>query len=226
MPCVGLPADSRIWPLNLRRKRLAVGPDSAILEVLFLPDRDGAFQRVDQPAAGVKRGGAMSRNNPDQNAGLTDFKPPQAMHNRQIANLKLLHSLLAEGFHLPQSHLFVSLVVEVERLATTRLVAHYTLKNNDGAVFPTLQFCHDAPRIDAVANDRTVAPASFRLPRGRLVRTVRCPTTDWWQQRNLVTLIQSGLRSGILLIDRDGQRRQRRLQKNNVRLVVRQQVLD
>src|SRR5262249_45249241 len=43
-----------LGPRNIFRERLAVGPDSTILKVLFFPDRYSAFEGVDEPTAGVK----------------------------------------------------------------------------------------------------------------------------------------------------------------------------
>src|ERR1700676_5105068 len=91
--CVeGLPA-SGICPRNFRRKRFSIRPNGAILEVLLLPNRDGALERIDKPSAGVKGRCAMRRGDRDQHAGLANFEPPQPVDDRNIANLELLEDL-------------------------------------------------------------------------------------------------------------------------------------
>src|ERR1700735_157486 len=75
---------------NVGGKRLAVGPDGAVLKEFLFPDRHGALQRVDQPAAGLEGRGTVGRSDRNQHAGLADFEPSQAMHDGNVANLKLL----------------------------------------------------------------------------------------------------------------------------------------
>ena len=74
---------------NLVGEGLAIGPDRAIFEMLLLPDRHGAFERIDEPAAGVESSGPVGRSHHDQHTGFADFKPSQTMDYGNIANLEL-----------------------------------------------------------------------------------------------------------------------------------------
>src|SRR6266568_2654584 len=89
----GAASGPRICAWNFRWEGLAVGPDGAVFEVLLLPDGHGALEGVDEPSTGLKRGRSMRRSNRDQHAGLANFKTPQPVDDRNVANLELLQSL-------------------------------------------------------------------------------------------------------------------------------------
>src|SRR5437868_4007541 len=50
-------------------------PDRPVFKVFFLPDRDGLFQCVDQPAARLKSRRPMYRCHPNQDACLSNLQP-------------------------------------------------------------------------------------------------------------------------------------------------------
>src|ERR1700688_1850433 len=111
----------RICTRNFRRERFAVGPNGTVLEIFLLPDRDGAFECVDQPAAGLEGRRTMRRSNHDQHAGLADLEPSQPMDDGHITNLELLQRLIGQPLHLAKCHLFVSFIIEIACLAPSRL---------------------------------------------------------------------------------------------------------
>src|SRR5579864_6731715 len=135
----GAASGRRICAGYFIRKRFAIRPDRTVREMLLLPDRHGAFQGIDEPAAGIKAGGAMSRGHRNQHAGLTDFEPPEPVDEGNVADFELLQCLAGEGFHLLQRHALVRLIIEVERLSSASLVANHPLKNQRSAVFSALQ---------------------------------------------------------------------------------------
>src|SRR5580765_3072892 len=86
----------RICSWNLRRERLAIGPYCPILEVFLLPDRHRPLQSIDQPPASVERRSPVRGDHHNQHAGFANLEPPQAMHDDDVSNLKLLQGLLSE----------------------------------------------------------------------------------------------------------------------------------
>jgi hypothetical protein len=75
--------------LDLGRKWFAVGPNRAIFEVFFFPDRNGLFQRIYQPAACVESRSTVCGCHDNEHAGFADFDPPEPMDDRQVANFEL-----------------------------------------------------------------------------------------------------------------------------------------
>src|SRR5579872_2837968 len=115
-------------------ERLAVGPDRAVLKILFLPDRHSAFECIDDPAASIEGGRAVRRGYDDQDAGLTDFQPAQTMHYGEIADGKLPQRLLGERVHLLDSHLFIGFIIQVQSAPRPGVVANNAFKYDDGSV--------------------------------------------------------------------------------------------
>ena len=60
----------------------ATGPNGAAGEEFFFPDGDGALQSVDGVTAGIERGGAVRRADGDEDAGVADFQPTEAVDDR------------------------------------------------------------------------------------------------------------------------------------------------
>src|SRR6202043_3071885 len=99
------------------------GPDGAVDEVLLLPDGDGLLEGVDDPAAGFEGGAAVGGGDRDEDAGLADFKPAQAMDEDDVADAEAGDGFGGERAHLFERHLLVGLVVEEEGLAAAGVVA-------------------------------------------------------------------------------------------------------
>src|SRR6266536_1908033 len=57
-------------------------PDLAVLEVLLLPDRDGALERIDRVAARLERVAAVRGGDGDEHARLADLEPADAVEHR------------------------------------------------------------------------------------------------------------------------------------------------
>src|SRR5436309_2283362 len=56
------------------RRALALDPDGAVLEELFLPDGDGAFEFADGPLAGLEGRAAVRGADGDDDRGLADVR--------------------------------------------------------------------------------------------------------------------------------------------------------
>src|SRR5438105_7358487 len=56
------------------RERFAIGPNRAIGEVFFFPDRNSSLKSIDEPAAGVEGGGAMAGINRYEHAALANLQ--------------------------------------------------------------------------------------------------------------------------------------------------------
>src|SRR5689334_11355060 len=93
-------------------KWFSVGPDRTVFEMFFLPDRNCSLKRVNQPAAGVERGGAMSSGDHDEDTGFANFQPAQPVGNGNLANLKLQFSLCRQALELLQGHFLVGFILE------------------------------------------------------------------------------------------------------------------
>src|SRR6476659_2154347 len=67
---------------------LSFHPDFAILEMLFLPDRNNTLEAIDPLQCGIECSFAMRRAHDDGNAGLTDEQPAQAVDHRDTIDCK------------------------------------------------------------------------------------------------------------------------------------------
>src|SRR5438270_13097140 len=57
---------------NLFRERLTIGPYSPVFKIFLLPDGNGLFQGVNQPATGLKSLAPMGRGHHNQHAGFAN----------------------------------------------------------------------------------------------------------------------------------------------------------
>ncbi len=92
---------------DLFRKRLPIRPHGAVHKLFVLPDRDGLLQRVDYPAARVKRRAPVRRSHRDQHTRLAHHQSPQPVHNRHLAHPELrdrLRPKLAASASAPSPH--------------------------------------------------------------------------------------------------------------------------
>src|SRR6202789_2369697 len=167
-----------IYAGNFRRKRFAIGPNCAIFEIFLLPDGNGAFEGVDEPAASVKGRRAMGGRRNHQHACLADLQPPQPVNQGYVANLELLQRLLGQRFHLLEGHSLIGLVVEIERPAPARLVAHHAFEEYGCAIFAALEVGQNLLRVNRLADYRRVAPASRRLSGKRPARGLARSSAD------------------------------------------------
>src|ERR1700752_1694241 len=62
-------------------------PDLAVLEMLLLPHRDGALERVDRVAARVEGVAPMRGGHGDEHRGLADLEPADAMQDGDTLDL-------------------------------------------------------------------------------------------------------------------------------------------
>src|SRR6185295_9136013 len=89
-------------------------PDLAVLEILLLPDRHGALERVDRVTARLERIPAVLGGDADQHARLADLEPPGSVQQRHAPNARPARAHgLADLAHLDLGHRRVRLVLEV-----------------------------------------------------------------------------------------------------------------
>src|SRR5213594_5238945 len=122
-----------IWSRGATRlPALETHPDLAVLEVLLLPDRDGALERVDRVPARLERVAPMRGGDGDEHARLADLEPADAMEHRHP-----LHpgpapaDALADLAHLRLGHRGVRLVLEELHGPPPRLVPHDAGEDDD-----------------------------------------------------------------------------------------------
>src|SRR4030095_14863896 len=101
---------------------LTFNPDCTIGEELLFPDGNGLLQGVDDILTSFKSGFAMSGRDHDNNAGLADFQPPQAVHNTHAVHRPTASSACFNLLHLLERHRFVTLVLQVQRLPTLAVI--------------------------------------------------------------------------------------------------------
>src|SRR2546428_10139133 len=108
-----------------RLPALETPPDLAGLEVLLLPDRDGALERVDRVPARLECVAAMRGGDGDEHARLADLEPPDAVEHRHApdAGPADAHGL-ADLAHLDLGHRRVRLVLQKLHQAAARRVPH------------------------------------------------------------------------------------------------------
>src|SRR5579863_7654667 len=106
------------------RKRLAVCPNGTVDKGFLLPDRHRFLEGVDEPAAGLVGLRTMGRSDDDDDTGLTDLKTAKAVNDRDLADAKPVARLAHDFVELAKGHFLVGLIVQMERLAATRIVAN------------------------------------------------------------------------------------------------------
>src|SRR5882762_852057 len=132
-------------------RKFAVGPDRAVFEVLFFPDRDGALERVNGEAASVEGGGAMRRADGNKDAGFPDFEAAEAMDDGDAVNGEFFVEMGGDFAHFGEGHRLVGLVVEIEGRATVRLIADKAVEGDDSAVFGRADLADKGGHVDGDA---------------------------------------------------------------------------
>src|SRR2546427_1604159 len=109
-------------------------PNLAVLEVLLLPHRHRALERVDRVPAGLEGIAAMRGGDGDEHARLADLEPPGAVQHRDAAHPGPARAHgLADLAHLHLGHRRVRLVLQVFHRATVGLVSHDAGEDHDPA---------------------------------------------------------------------------------------------
>jgi len=204
------------------RKRLAVGPDSAVLEVFFLPDGHDTLERVNQPTASPKGSGAVRRGDHDGDASLADLETAETVHEGDVADGKLRQRLLRQQIHLLESHFWVGFVIQVECPAAASMVADYTFESYGSTVVRVLDFFQNGLGVDGMIDNRGVTGVWRRFDGGIGVAGA---AADWREQSDFVPGFELGIGWGIFLIDGHSQRRGNLAQAGNLLLVVGEEVM-
>ena len=92
----------------------AVRPHSSILEILLLPDRNGALEGVDREPASIESSWPMGGTDGDEHTGFSDFEPPQSMRNGQEVNRKFFVDVRGDFADFSEGHGFVSFIVQIK----------------------------------------------------------------------------------------------------------------
>src|SRR5262247_1683404 len=109
-------------------------PDLAVLEVLLLPDRDGALERIDRISARVERVAAVGGGDGDEHARLADLEPADAVEHRDPLHAGPAPSQArADLARLHLGHRGVRLVFEERRGPTAGLVPDHSREDDDAA---------------------------------------------------------------------------------------------
>src|SRR5215218_9874588 len=98
------------FAFRLFGRKLAFDPDLAVLEELFLPDGDGAFEFSDGPLAGFEGGAAVRGADTDDDGGLADLGAPRAVDDADVRDVETPVRLFAEPAQLGERHRGVGFV--------------------------------------------------------------------------------------------------------------------
>jgi hypothetical protein len=199
----------RHWELRCRfpalcrrgyRRKFAVSPNRAILEVFLFPDGNSALESINGEAAGIEGRGAMGCADGNEHAGFTDFKAAKPVNDGYAMNAVFPVELSPDFAHFCQGHGFVSLIVKVESRAIVGLVADEPVEGHDGAVFR-----------------RTHVPGQYRHFNGLAHQLVdvfvgQCRHVDasaaayWREESDFVTGSERRIPSGKFVVSRSDHR--------------------
>src|SRR5262249_20876477 len=169
-------------------------PDLPVLEVLLLPDGNGALESIDGVLAGVEGVLAMRRGDGDQDARLTDLQTADAVQDGDALDLGPPGAdRIADLAHLRLGHRAVRLVLQELHRSAAGLVAHHAREDHD----PTRPRVIDLAR-DGIGRQRRVDHA---------IDVVATATADRWKEAELVGWPETVPRLDILVAD--GEQRER-----------------
>ena len=177
-----------------RGRKLAVGPNGPVFEVLFFPDGDGALESIDGEAARVEGCGAVRRADGDKHTGFANFEPAEPVGHGEAMDAIFFVKLRADFAHLGERHGLVSFVVEIERRAVVGFVADETVEGDRGAVFGCAHVVNKPGRVDALAYELE----NVFVKRGGHTR--ESAATDWWEEGNFVAGAERSVPGGKLLV--------------------------
>jgi hypothetical protein len=143
----------RMWRGRGGGRQFAVGPDSAVFEVLFFPNGDSALQGVNGEAAGIKSGGAVRSADGDEDAGFAHFEAAETMDDGYAVNFVFFVELGGDLAHFGEGHGFVGFVVKIKSGAIVGLIADEAVEGDDGAVFGRADVVDECGDIDRVAHE-------------------------------------------------------------------------
>src|SRR5262245_36609699 len=96
---------------------LSFHPDLAVSDVLLLPDGDQPLEAVDSFKSGGEGCFAVSRRHHDYDTRLADFKPAEAVHHGDAADLKRTGDVAPDLRHHLDRHRLIAFVIEEQRRA-------------------------------------------------------------------------------------------------------------
>jgi len=207
------------WGFHGHGRKFAVGPDSAVLEILLFPDGNGALESVNGEAAGIEGRGAMRGADGDEDARFADLEPAEAVNDGDTMDRKSRVHLGGDFADFSESHRLVRFVVEVERWASVRLIANATVEGNDGAVFTGADVADEGSRVDGLDDEKKhviVEPGH----RGRLA------SADRWKEGDFIAGVERSAPSGEFAIAGSDQRGAETGQLGMASAIVGEELLD
>ena len=104
-------------------------PDFPVLEEFLLPDWDNLLQTVDRIVTGIEGRTPVRSSNDDNHGSLSDLETAQPVNNADGTNFPNLVNEKANLFELPEGHLLIGLIDEVEGCTTFRVIPNDSLKD-------------------------------------------------------------------------------------------------
>lgn len=176
------------WRRRWCGRKLPVGPDGAIGEILLLPNGYRALESIDGEAAGVEGRGPVRRADGNEDAGFADLQAAQAMKNGYTMDGELLADGLADLLHFGEGHGFVGFVIEVKSAASVGFVANEAVESDDGAIPVGADIPDDRGHVDGRVKQSEEVVFRECVPHCRA-----SAPTDRGKKRNSIILGERGI---------------------------------
>src|SRR5665213_2104915 len=128
----------------------------------------------------------------------------KAMNKGHMPHCEFRKGLLGQLVHLLQRHLFIGFVIEVERAAAARVVAHDTVEDYDSAVLSAPRCC-----CQFFSRNNLASQGDYDW-RGLIMGDGISSAGDGWQQADFVAVAEQVGGGGVLRVHADGNAAQRR----------------
>src|SRR4051794_22591312 len=111
---------------------LAPQPGSSIHIVLLLPDRDDLLDALDRISARLECGGAVSRSDANDDAGLAHRERADSVDDGDVGDSPTVPDLIADLRHAKLGGRRIRFVFEMRHGSTTAVVSHGPDERRDG----------------------------------------------------------------------------------------------
>src|SRR5260221_306030 len=98
---------------------------------LFLPDRHGFLERIDNIAASFKSFGAVRGRHDDDHTGLSNFESPNAVRNSDMPGTPALFCFGNNRAYLLYGHLRINIIFEITYLLAPCIVTYHALEDHN-----------------------------------------------------------------------------------------------
>ena len=93
----------------------------------------------------------MRGRNHDEHAGFSHGEAAETVYESHAVNAELGPCAVGDFVHLLQRHFLIGFVIEMERLAATRVIADDAVEDDNGAIFGTLGELNQGFGVDGIA---------------------------------------------------------------------------